>query len=191
MRLTGFFVVLVLLLPARIGADGVPTRSEFEQAATAVKRIAPASFPNLPPAVASDLERRNCTIPQTYVSPDPHNVAKGSFRERGQTDWAVLCSRDLRSALFIYWGGSPENVETLVEFSPDLGWLQTIGEGEIGFSRSIGTVGEAYILDHHEAYGGPKPPPIDHDGINHAFAEKASSVLYWYKGSWLSLQGAD
>ncbi|PYR66590.1 MAG: hypothetical protein DMG20_12690 [Acidobacteria bacterium] len=40
-------------------------------------------------------------------------------------------------------------------------------------------------------YGGPKPPPIDHLGINDVFIEKASVVWYFYQGKWLQLQGAD
>ncbi len=166
-------------------------RDESEQAARAVRRLAPTSFPSLPSAIARDLERRSCTVPQTYMSPDPHNVAKGSFRERGQTDWAVLCSRDLSSALLIYWGGSTERVETLKEFSPDAGWLQHIGDGKVGFSRWINATTRERILEYHATYGGPEPPSIDHDGLNHAFAEKASTILYWHDGTWLSLQGAD
>ena len=34
-------------------------------------------------------------------------------------------------------------------------------------------------------------PPIDQDGINDAFVEKASSVKYWQQGKWRDLQGAD
>ena len=44
---------------------------------------------------------------------------------------------------------------------------------------------------HHELYGGPKPPPLDHDGINDMFVGKASVVWYRYQGRWLQLTGAD
>jgi hypothetical protein len=73
----------------------------------------------------------------------------------------------------------------------DLNMLQGVGEGQIGYSRQILPVGEKYILDHYRAYGGPKPPPIDHLGINDAFLEKGSTVLYFYQGKWLHLTGAD
>jgi hypothetical protein len=70
--------------------------------------------------------------------------------------------------------------------------MQVIGEDRVGFSRWIGSVSESYILSHYETYReGPEPPPIDHDGLNHAFTEKASTVLYWYAGKWLRLAGAD
>jgi hypothetical protein len=40
-------------------------------------------------------------------------------------------------------------------------------------------------------YGGPKPPPLDHEGISDIFIGKASVVWYWYRDRWLKLQGAD
>jgi hypothetical protein len=61
-----------------------------------------------------------------------------------------------------------------------------------GFNRGIDAVDEAYILEHYEFYGcGPKPPPIDHQGISDAYGEKPSTTLYWYEGEWLHLAGAD
>jgi hypothetical protein len=48
-----------------------------------------------------------------------------------------------------------------------------------------------FILRHYRAYGGPKPPPIDHNGIDDAFLEKASVTWYRYNGKWIELQGAD
>ena len=79
-----------------------------------------------------------------------------------------------------------------LSFSDDKGWLQTIdAAGQIGFSRSIWSVGAKYIVDHARWYGGDLPPKIDHEGINEAFIEKASVVYYWYEGAWLKLRGAD
>jgi hypothetical protein len=61
----------------------------------------------------------------------------------------------------------------------------------LGYSRAISAVGKNHILDYYKAYGGTEPPPIEHQGINDAFAEKASVVRYFYRGKWLELQGAD
>jgi hypothetical protein len=71
------------------------------------------------------------------------------------------------------------------------GLLQVVNAGEIGFSRAIGIASAKYIRDHHQQFGGPKPPPLTHDGIDDAFVGKASTVWYWYRGKWLQLQGAD
>ncbi|MCZ6760793.1 MAG: hypothetical protein O7D29_10570, partial [Gemmatimonadetes bacterium] len=74
---------------------------------------------------------------------------------------------------------------------PDRGYLQSIGNGQIGFSRQLSTDGRELMLAHYRAYGGPKPPPIDHQGIDDSFLEKASIVLYFHEGKWLQLTGAD
>ncbi|MBL8213143.1 MAG: hypothetical protein JNK87_20670 [Bryobacterales bacterium] len=68
-----------------------------------------------------------------------------------------------------------------------------MGNGKMGFSRAIGVATKAFILERYNAYGGPKPPPINHQGIDDAFVEKASSVhyFYFYRGKWIGLQGSD
>jgi hypothetical protein len=53
----------------------------------------------------------------------------------------------------------------------------------------IGSVGEKEILQFHDVFGGPKPPPIDHEGIDDIFLEKGSRVYYCVQGEWLKLQG--
>ena len=60
-----------------------------------------------------------------------------------------------------------------------------------GYSREIRAVGLRLIMGHYRAYGGPEPPPIDHQGIDDAFLEKASTTWYYDGGRWLQLQGAD
>jgi len=47
-----------------------------------------------------------------------------------------------------------------------------------------------FIMSHYRAYGGPRSPLIDQQGIESG-GEKASVVLYYYRGNWLKLQGAD
>ena len=69
--------------------------------------------------------------------------------------------------------------------------MQGIGGGKIGYSRALSPAGADYILSVYQAYGGPKPPPIDHQGIDDAFLEKASTVHYFHEGKWLRLTGAD
>jgi hypothetical protein len=158
-------------------------------------RLPPSAFPELPEAVAEELRRRGCRIPQVEPSDwlgGPHNVISGQFKQPGQTDWAVLCSIERLCSLLVFWNGSAENIEDLSGGGhPDRGCLQGIGGDRIGFSCLIGPVGESYILEHRERYGGPEPPPIDHEGINNAFVGKSSVVRYWHEGEWLKLQGAD
>ena len=69
--------------------------------------------------------------------------------------------------------------------------LYRTNSGETEYYRKIDPVGADYILEHYKRYGGPKPPSLDHQGIDDSFLEKASVVLYCYEGEWLELSGAD
>jgi hypothetical protein len=132
-----------------------------------------------------------CTIPQAKEIPARHNVIKGHFRRPKQTDWAVLCSRHRVSAVVIFWGGSANSVSQIARAS-DEGFLQTIdGDGTIvslaGSQRSIAPTSSntiAIITDQSR-------PPIDHQGIDDAFLEKASTIHYHFRRKWRELQGAD
>ena len=167
-----------------------PLRDRWDSADAATVRLPPTAFPQLPLAVRSDLERRQCTVPQAYDDTTPANVVSGAFRRAGETDWAVLCSRNDTSRILVYWGGPPGSPDSLAS-EPDRSQLQGgVGTG-IGYSRALGVASPAYIRKHYEWYGGSTPPPLDHEGINDIFVEKASVVWYWYNGHWLSLTGAD
>jgi len=156
-----------------------------------ITRLHPAEFPYLPRNLATDLQRRGCTIPQVpMVDGGPHNVIKGAFAKPGQTDWAVLCSVNGASSVIVFWNGSTAD-PAQIEARKDDYALQGWSDGQIVYSRKIEPVGEAYIMDHYQAYGGKKPPPIDHQGINDIFVGKASVVLYFHQGKWLHLTGAD
>lgn len=154
-----------------------------------VVRLAPREFPELPEAVRRDLEKRGCTVPQAYLDKRV-NVIRGEFGWKGQTDWALLCSRWGASRILVYWNGDPLSVHEL-DWAPDRFYLQDVGGGRWAYSRVISPVGEDFILSHYRAYGGPKPPPITHQGIDVAFLEKASVVRYFHKSRWLTLTGAD
>lgn len=165
-------------------------RKRWQATERDIRRLVPRAFPNLPPAVTHHLERRGCRIPQTAYDERPHNVVSGEFARPGQTDWAVLCSVNGSSTILVFWSGEARDV---AEIAPgeDLGYLQGMGQGRMGYSRMIGVAGRKFILDHHQAYGGVTPPEIDHLGIDDAFVEKASVVHYFHQGQWLRLTGAD
>ncbi len=167
------------------------TLPEFDRADLETLRLPPDAFVDLPAAVVADLEQRGCTIPQVWPGVEQSNVVRGRFTRSDQADIAVLCSRDRVSSILIFRRGSANDVVELAQ-APDRGYLQGMGGGIIGFSRSLGVVDSEYIREHHEAYGGREPPTVlDHDGINDAFVGKASMVWHWYAGEWLELTGAD
>jgi hypothetical protein len=153
-------------------------------------RLRPSAFPELPPALAAELAQRGCTIPQVPEIAGRHNVIRGHFLHADQIDWAALCSVNGTSSILVFRNGSPANPLS-VEPRKDIDALQGWGGDRIIYSRQIAPVNKAYIMEHYNAYGGPKPPPIDHEGINDVFVGKASVVLYRYKQNWLHLSGAD
>jgi len=144
-----------------------------------VVRLPPTAFPELPKNVVAELERRGCTIPQPYTNRKA-NVVRGEFAKPGQTDWAVLCSTQGSTSLLVFWNGSATNPVEFAKYSDNPGRIDL-------FIRSVG---RKFIMDHYRAYGGPKPPLIDHQGIESG-GDSASVVLYYYRGKWLTLTGAD
>ena len=168
--------------------------SVWDRADRKTTRLEPDRFPELPPAVASELTRRGCTIPQTFVQQKPHNVISGRFRNRAQLDWAVLCSVNRVSTILVFWAGSARDVVELAK-RPDAGDLQAteekVDENSIRYSRYIATAQEETILQSRSVYEAPGYPPITHEGIEDGFAEKGSDVQYWHDGRWHEFPGAD
>jgi hypothetical protein len=184
---------LRILLVATI-AGSILGQSSAQRARNAVDLgivpLGPADFPMLPRRVAAELQRRGCSIPQVPMVNVPHNVIKGQFAKPGQTDWAVLCSVSGVSLILILWNGA-ETSPTEIAPTKDADRLQSWTAGKMVYSRKINPVGKSFIMEHYNAYGGEKPPPIDHQGIEDSFYGKASEVLYLYRGKWLRLNGAD
>jgi hypothetical protein len=179
-----------LVFAAPIRSQQTPSTFDWGKAAKEIRRVQPGAFPELPPAIRNELNRRRCTIPQADGYPNPHNVIKGSFTDKGRIDWAVLCSQGGESSILVFRGDSIEGVSQLAN-GPDKSWLQTVGEREIGYSRMISSVNEVSITRYHREFGGPTPPAIDHQGIEDSFVGKASVILYYYRGTWIELTGAD
>lgn len=164
---------------------------DWKQADAATVRLKPAGFPDLPAEVRRDLERRGCTVPQSFSTKVPHNVVRGRFTSAAQMDIAVLCSKERVSSILVFRGGSPASVAELAR-RPDADFLQVVASGGVvGYSRELDAADARFIHDHADRYQGPKPPPLDHDGIDDGFVGKASVIWYWYGGRWLQLQGAD
>lgn len=153
--------------------------------AQGLRTLAPAQFPELPPAIRSTLESQGCRIPQPPTLPETprlQNVIRGEFQQKGRKDWAVLCEhRDRSSSLLVFRNGSAAkpSVVTKATAAQNDCWVV------------IAPVGERFITQHYRAYGGPKPPPIDHQGIDYGLCEKASIVFYFHRGRWLQLTGSD
>lgn len=152
----------------------------------------------MPAEVRRDLERRGCRIPQSYLDSLPHNAMRGAITATGRADWAVLCSIAGGSRILVYQHvvgrvADTTHVDSL-NAARDASYLQGgVKPGApsgIGFSRHIDLVPIARIRSGLRQLG-ERNPRVDHAGIEDAFLEKASEVLYLVNGTWRKLPGAD
>jgi len=150
--------------------------------------INPDRVKGLPVNIVLELKKLNCQIPQGIY--DHTNAIEGEFAIKGQKDWAVLCSANGKSNIYIFWGGSNKCANVIAEES-DEHYLYKQPNGGWEYYRGLGKVDKKFIIKHYEAYGGPKPPPITHDAIDDIWLEKASVVHYCNEGKWVKLKGAD
>jgi hypothetical protein len=187
----GWFICLLgCYLASWSTADAQFTRDDFRRANEATVRLSPSAFPNLPAEVSTELGRRGCTIPQPYgAKGTAKNVISGAFISAGQTDWAVLCSRERRSVILVFRGGHSGQVDELAA-QADSQYLQQVSGQAIGYSRLL-AIAAPKTIRRHAAPGTQLPRAIDHDGIDDRFVEKAS-VLWYYSGEkWMRLTAAD
>jgi hypothetical protein len=187
MRFEAALVATSVLVPCQTAAQ---TPDQWAAAARAITRLPPAAFPGLPAPVRYALEHRGCTVPQSFTEARPHNVVPGRFARADQLDWAVLCSRGDSSSVLLFWGGQPDAPTTLGR-TADAGFLQHIGGGQIGYSHVIRAVRPAELRARADAEDDSLAERWDHDALEDAFAEKASSIAYLEHGRWRSLGGAD
>jgi hypothetical protein len=186
-------LLFTILISVSVFASTPPVcaQDRWSQAEADVVRLSPAAFHELPRVISRKLISLGCTIPQAKDLPGHQNVIRGHFKTSKQIDWAVLCSRKHTSSILIFWRASASSWSELAKAEDKL-FLQTLdGGGTIGFSRTIITVNQNYIIEHYRNYDGPKPPPLSHEGIDDGFVEKGSTVYYYYGHRWRQLQGAD
>jgi len=167
-----------------------PTAAEIEYYHSRVQRLSPADFPDMPAALSKTLAERECLIPQAGSAWPFGNVIRGEFFAAGQESWAVICSRNRKAQILAFRSASDQQPEVVEEFDDAVCMGEESNCGML-YGKNINAVGGEYILSHYEAFGGPVPPPIDHQGINVGIWEKASYVRYFHEGEWLTLTGAD
>ena len=151
--------------------------------------LLPSAFPELPKNIRADLERRKCKVPQ-LIHEKKVNVIQGEFARRGQTDWAVLCEAGRITAILVYWNGSEMNPSRTAQ-QDDRVRYDITADNRLENIRVISPVGRREIMIHSSHSPGPKPPTIDHQGIDDALAGKASVINYFYQGKWIGSTGAD
>jgi hypothetical protein len=179
------------LLASALGCGGADVRPPADTGSPVVKGdLEPVAFPALPADVRADLAMRGCKVPQSYPDTVPHNVVRGQLTAAGQTDIAVLCLARDTATILVY---RQERADDVVELEPraESEYRQVVPGGTLEFSRALGVATPEFIRSRRLAWGGPTPPPLDHDGVNDIYVGKGSVVWYWHRGRWLQLQGSD
>ena len=154
-----------------------------------IRHLPVNAFPQLPPAVQAELNRRGCLIPQTYEAHRPENVVHASLEHKGSSDWAVLCSVNGASSLLVFLSssGDPVVLSTAAETSR----LQAHGSSKVlGFNWGIDPASPEQI--HEAQLGMHHPPPrADHDALADSIIEGRTIYRFYSHGTWTVLDTQD
>ena len=140
------------------------------------------SFPAMPPAVSAQLNERNCMVPQTYEARAPENVVHASLERKGSDDWAVLCSVNGSTTLYVFFQ-SKLSAPLALRRQRDTEWL---GSEVVGAYGSAWGSRDAVPRRCAHAKGGASSHiGFEHDGIDDSFVEKSSTTHYFEDGTWM------
>lgn len=145
-----------------------------------IRLLPVSSYPQLPATIAQQLTEKGCMIPQTYEAREPENVIHGAFEREGSSDWAVLCSVNRVTTLYVFFQSDLSHAIALRR-QPDSQWL--------GVEWSL-DYGSAWGIAARPARLMPSKARADHDGIEDAFVEQSSTVHYFQNGRWMSFDGS-
>jgi hypothetical protein len=148
-----------------------------------IRHLPVASFPELPPPIQAELNRRGCLIPQTYEARHPENVIHGSFEKPGSSDWAALCSEKGNVSLLVFFASAADKPSAL-DSSQETEHLQAHDpSGVLGFSWGIDSATPEQV---REAQIGmePRPPMLDHDSVAASVVEHRAVYHYYAKNAW-------
>jgi hypothetical protein len=149
-----------------------------------IRLLPVSSFPALPAEVADQLTRRGCMVPQTYEAKQPENVIRGAFHAAGADDWAVLCSADATTTLYVFPAGRFGD-PTAVRSQPDTAWLGADpGESVQGSAWGIAVRSAAALRSLPEFR---RVLNADHDAIDDAWLEHKQTIHYDQAGKWITV----
>lgn len=151
-----------------------------------IHSLPPSSFPSLPAAIADQLTRRGCMIPQTYEAHQPENVVHASLEGAGASDWAVLCSAKGTVSLLIFFGSAPERPTVLATAPVTEKLQQHDASGVLGFNWGIDPASPLRV---HEAQTGMvrRPPAPSHDALADSVIEHRTVYHFFSRGTWTLL----
>jgi hypothetical protein len=155
-----------------------------------IRHLPVSSFPQLPPTVQDQLNRRSCLIPQTYDAHAPENVVHASFERRGSSDWAVLCSVNGTVSLLVFFSSNSGD-PTVLAASPETRRLQAHNATEVlGFNWGIDPASPDEV---HQAQLGMRtlPPRIDHDALADSVIDGRTIYRFFSRNAWTLIDTHD
>lgn len=157
-----------------------------------IRHLPPSSFPQLPTSVQNELNRRGCTIPQTYEAHGPENVVQASFERKGSVDSAVLCSAHGTVSLLVFFADAAN--PAVLASAPEterLGPTGAIGQaGVLGFNWAIDTATPERV---HQAQAGMRrrPAMLDHDALVDLQIDQKTVYRYYSGKAWVVVDTTD
>jgi len=146
-----------------------------------------SSFPDLPGAVAAELNRRGCMIPQSFEAKQPENVIHGAFRAAGSSDWAALCSSQQTTTLYVFSPTGESPIALPHSRNSGVAWD---GAGAPRFLDRPGHWDRS-VAELRSTPAIRRGLTIDHDAIDDARLERSWSFHYFEAGRWVNLRGDD
>jgi hypothetical protein len=172
-----------LVESGQIIVDGHPTPY-------VIRHLPISSFPDLPPAIQQQLDRRGCLIPQTYEAHGPENVVHASLERPGSSDWAILCSARETVSLLVFFGDDSSQTFTLAS-APETERLQTHDpSGVLGFNWGIDPASPEQIHDAQLPMRHP-PPRLDHEALADTLVDRHTVYHFYLKSAWIVLEMQD
>lgn len=106
----------------------------FSQPQPPPRKTLPLSTFQLPEKVRLEFENRDCSVAQSGLSGEPHNILHGEFAAPGQFDWMIACwnGRELRPEVF--WGG-PRRCE--LPMASDMRMIMTVGAVSLAITPEL------------------------------------------------------
>jgi hypothetical protein len=155
-----------------------------------IRHLPISSFPDLPPAIRQQLDRRGCLIPQTYEAHGPENVVHASLEHPGSSDWAILCSAQGTVSLLVFFGDGASQPYTLAS-APETERLQTHDpSGVLGFDWGIDPATPEQVHDAQLPMRHP-PPRLDHDALADTLVDRHTVYHFYLKSAWMVLEMQD
>lgn len=147
-----------------------------------IHRLPISSFPDLPSAVAQELDRRGCMIPQTYEAHHPENVVHASLERANSSDWAVLCSVHGTVTLLVFFGNSAGKPTELAQSLETRRLQRHDSSGVYGFNWGIDPADPATI--HNSVTGPDRPPLLNYDGLADSVVDRSTLYRVFLNHAW-------